>query len=134
MATIPEKDLRLLRTRSDLTLPYPPAQLTQEVVETRGAGSGPASEAGGNQKPLPPPEGPAQTETMGSGGKTGEVLGPAKAAPPPPPEPPTPSSRSSPPSPTHSVVSRGSSKYDKHKDGSYWKILACIIQIFVETV
>ena len=119
VATIPEKDLRLLRTRSDLTeTPAPP---TQEV---------PPTQVEETQEILEPPVGTTGREMVGSGEETGEA--PKKT--PLVPVPPTPSTRSTPPSPAPSLASRGSSKYDKYKDGSYWKILAYILQMFVETV
>ena len=103
---IGEKDLKLLRTRS-------------ELVERENKPGGTVNDVAGDTLR---DESPATT-----------VPGhPCNKSMPPPPPPPPVSTRSSPPSPVSSLRSMGtssdakskkSSTYDKYKDGSYWKRL-----------
>lgn len=109
---IGEKDLKLLRTRSELLEPE------NKPGDTRKP-SGPVNEEVGDTLR---DESPATTVP---GHPAGD-----KSMPPPPPAM---STRSSPPSPVSSlrsmgtsssdVKSKNSTKYDKYKDGSYWKRL-----------
>lgn len=102
---LPERDLRLLRTREDIVPP--------EAPETPK----------GTSQYVPPQSGIMNTYPEASPGSTvpDHVEGtpnPKEAMDPPPP-----------PVPKTVVPPKASTKYDKYKDGSYWKILSCMIYV-----
>ena len=124
VATLPEDDLKLLRSRSEMESPHTP----REVPATPSAK--PGDRDGQNQvEPTQQDEvqSPATTVAGEPSPKTGTGM-PAPEPPTgmPPPQPPTSSSSKR----AQSEPQPKSSKpkiYDKYKDGSYWKILGLFI-------